>query len=79
MRNEGVVGLCGVPDAAACTRLHDVEQRCGGWLLMTHDRVWRAPQFAVIPAFPGVPGVMLGVRRAAPTCPAAAPPASSVR
>jgi CRP-like cAMP-binding protein len=28
-----------IAQAAACNRLHSVEQRCARWLLMTHDRV----------------------------------------
>ena len=28
-----------IAQAAACNRLHSVEQRCARWLLMSHDRV----------------------------------------
>jgi CRP-like cAMP-binding protein len=28
-----------IAQAAACNRLHNIEQRCARWLLMTHDRV----------------------------------------
>jgi CRP-like cAMP-binding protein len=28
-----------IAQGAACNRLHTVDQRCGRWLLMTHDRV----------------------------------------
>jgi CRP-like cAMP-binding protein len=53
--------LVQVSQTAACNRLHDIEQRCARWLLMTHDRVERAPRFALTQEFLAI---MLGVRRA---------------
>jgi len=53
--------LVQVSQTAACNRLHEIEQRCARWLLMTHDRVWRAPQFALTQEFLAI---MLGARRA---------------
>ncbi|MBD2101094.1 helix-turn-helix domain-containing protein [Leptolyngbya sp. FACHB-261] len=46
--------------SAACNCLHSIEQRCGRWLLMTHDRV-RSDQFQLTQEFLAQ---MLGVRRA---------------
>lgn len=40
-----------IAQGAACNRAHDVQQRCARWLLMTHDRVGRQPQFPISPEF----------------------------
>ena len=45
----------------ACNRLHNIEQRCARWLLMTHDRMGRP---AVMPLKQQFLAFMLGVRRA---------------
>jgi CRP-like cAMP-binding protein len=46
--------------SSACNRLHTVEQRCGRWMLHTHDRVGRE-EFYLTQEFLSQ---MLGVRRA---------------
>jgi hypothetical protein len=46
--------------SSACNRLHSVEQRCGRWMLHTHDRVGR-DEFYLTQEFLSQ---MLGVRRA---------------
>lgn len=48
-----------VAQAAACNRMHPVEERCARWLLMTHDRVG-VDHFVLTQEFLGQ---MLGVRR----------------
>jgi hypothetical protein len=48
-----------VSQAAACNRLHVIEQRCARWLLMSEDRVGR-PKFDLTQEFLAE---MLGVRR----------------
>lgn len=48
-----------VSQAAACNRLHVIEQRCARWLLMSHDRVGR-DRFDLTQEFLAE---MLGVRR----------------
>ena len=48
-----------VSQAAACNRLHVIEQRCARWLLMSQDRVGR-PKFDLTQEFLSE---MLGVRR----------------
>jgi CRP-like cAMP-binding protein len=53
-----------VAQCAACNRLHDIEQRCARWLLMTHDRVDGAESFPLKHEFLAL---MLGVRRAGVT------------
>jgi CRP-like cAMP-binding protein len=45
--------------AAACNRMHPIEERCARWLLMTHDRV-ESDHFALTQDFLAQ---MLGVRR----------------
>jgi CRP-like cAMP-binding protein len=45
--------------AVACNALHDVQQRCARWLLMTHDRV-RRDDFQLSHEFLAT---MLGTRR----------------
>jgi hypothetical protein len=52
-----------VAQSAACAHLHNVEQRCCRWLLMTHDRV-QSDEFMLTQEFLGM---MLGVRRTSPT------------
>jgi CRP-like cAMP-binding protein len=56
--------LTQVSQSAACNRIHDIEQRCARWLLMTHDRVDGATEFALRQEFLAF---MLGVRRAGVT------------
>lgn len=46
--------------STACNRLHDIDQRCAKWLLMTHDRVG-SDEFRMTQEFLAL---MLGVRRA---------------
>jgi CRP-like cAMP-binding protein len=60
--------LTQVAQTATCNRLHPIEQRCARWLLMTHDRINRAPRFPLTQAFLGQ---MLGVRRASVSAAAA--------
>jgi CRP-like cAMP-binding protein len=48
-----------VAQSAACNRVHSIEERCGRWLLMTHDRV-EADEFSLTQDFLAQ---MLGVRR----------------
>jgi CRP-like cAMP-binding protein len=52
--------LAQVARGSACNRLHNLEQRCARWLLMTHDRVGR-DEFPLTQEFLAQ---MLGVRRA---------------
>ena len=61
--------LIEVAQTAACNRLHNIEERCARWLLMTHDRVGYAAQF---PLTQGYLAIMLGVRRAGVTVAAGA-------
>jgi CRP-like cAMP-binding protein len=49
--------------SSACNRLHSVEQRCGRWMLHTHDRVGK-DEFYLTQEFLSQ---MLGVRRASVT------------
>lgn len=56
--------LTQVAQSAACNRVHDIEQRCARWLLMTHDRVDGAHEFVLKQEFLAF---MLGVRRAGVT------------
>jgi cAMP-binding proteins - catabolite gene activator and regulatory subunit of cAMP-dependent protein kinases len=56
--------LTQVAQSAACNRVHDIEQRCARWLLMTHDRVDGASEFVLKQEFLAF---MLGVRRAGVT------------
>jgi CRP-like cAMP-binding protein len=49
-----------VSQSAACNSLHSIEERCGRWLLMTHDRV-ETDEFVLTQEFLAI---MLGVRRA---------------
>ncbi len=49
-----------IAQSVTCNRLHNVEQRCARWLLMTHDRV-PGDDFPLKQEFLGQ---MLGVRRA---------------
>ncbi|HZO29798.1 MAG TPA: Crp/Fnr family transcriptional regulator [Chloroflexota bacterium] len=49
-----------ISQTAVCNRAHSIQQRCGRWLLMTHDRMGAAP-FTLTQEFLGQ---MLGVRRA---------------
>ena len=56
--------LTQVSQSAACNRVHDIEQRCARWLLMTHDRVDGVDQFPLKQEFLAF---MLGVRRAGVT------------
>jgi CRP-like cAMP-binding protein len=56
--------LTQVSQSAACNRVHDIEQRCARWLLMTHDRVDGASEFTLKQEFLAF---MLGVRRAGVT------------
>jgi CRP-like cAMP-binding protein len=55
--------LVTVAQTAACNKLHQVEQRCARWLLMTHDGV-RDDTFPMTHEFLAT---MLGVRRASVT------------
>ncbi|HEU5022709.1 MAG TPA: Crp/Fnr family transcriptional regulator [Bryobacteraceae bacterium] len=49
-----------ISQGTACNRVHEIEQRCARWLLLTHDRVG-ADEFSLTQEFLGQ---MLGVRRA---------------
>ena len=61
--------LTQVAQTAACNRLHNIEQRCARWLLMTHDRVGEAEEFPLTQSYLAI---MLGVRRAGVTVAAGA-------
>lgn len=61
--------LAQVSQSVACNRLHDIEQRCARWLLMTHDRVGDVESFSLKHEFLAL---MLGVRRAGVTTAAGA-------
>jgi CRP-like cAMP-binding protein len=62
--NDYLQALFGqISQAAACNRLHSVEERLCRWLLMSHDRV-DSDEFAVTHEFLGR---MLGARRATVT------------
>ena len=61
--------LTQVAQTAACNRLHAIEPRCARWLLMTHDRVGGAAEFALTQEYLAV---MLGVRRGGVTVAAGA-------
>jgi CRP-like cAMP-binding protein len=63
LRQYADVFLAQVSQTAACNRLHRVEERCGRWLLMTHDRV-DGNEF---PMTHQLMARMLGVRRAGVT------------
>jgi CRP-like cAMP-binding protein len=52
-----------IAQAAACNRIHPIEERCARWLLMTHDRV-ESDEFPLTQEFLSQ---MLGVRRASVT------------
>ncbi|HVF39259.1 MAG TPA: helix-turn-helix domain-containing protein, partial [Gemmatimonadaceae bacterium] len=52
-----------VAQSTACNRLHEIENRCARWLLMSHDRVGR-DSFDLTHEFLSQ---MLGVRRAGVT------------
>src|SRR5580704_8441926 len=52
----------------ACNRLHDLDQRCARWLMMTHDRVGKST-FLLTQEFLAM---MLGVRRSGVTLAASA-------
>ena len=54
--------------STACNRLHEINQRCARWLLMTHDRVGH-DEFPMTQEFLSL---MLGVRRASVSIAAAA-------
>ena len=58
-----------VAQSAACNRLHNIEQRCARWLLMTHDRMGGGDTIRLKQEFLGE---MLGVRRAGVTVAAGA-------
>jgi CRP-like cAMP-binding protein len=71
-RNTALRDVCGaftqsfmnqVSQAAACNRLHPIEERAARWLLMTHDRSG-SDEFAVTHEYLAI---MLGVRRASVT------------
>lgn len=49
-----------ISQGMGCNRMHEIEQRCARWLLLTHDRVG-ADEFSLTQEFLGQ---MLGVRRA---------------
>lgn len=53
-----------VAQTAACNRAHDITERCARWLLMTHDRMGGAEEYALTQE---VLAAMLGVRRAGVT------------
>lgn len=49
-----------ISQGTACNRVHEIEQRCARWLLLTHDRIG-VDEFSLTQEFLGQ---MLGVRRA---------------
>ncbi|HWG84346.1 MAG TPA: Crp/Fnr family transcriptional regulator [Deinococcales bacterium] len=57
-----------VAQGSACNRLHEVDERCARWLLMTHDRA-DSDTFRLTQEFLAV---MMGVRRASVSVAAAA-------
>jgi CRP-like cAMP-binding protein len=56
--------LAQVSQTAACNRMHDIQERCARWLLMTHDRIGGVDSFTLTHEFLSF---MLGVRRAGVT------------
>jgi CRP-like cAMP-binding protein len=56
--------LTQVSQTASCNRVHELQERCARWLLMTHDRVGGADTFMLTHEFLSF---MLGVRRAGVT------------
>jgi CRP-like cAMP-binding protein len=56
--------LTQVAQTASCNRMHELQERCARWLLMTHDRVGGADTFPLTHEFLSF---MLGVRRAGVT------------
>jgi CRP-like cAMP-binding protein len=61
--------LTQVAQTASCNRMHEVQERCARWLLMTHDRVDGSDTFPLTHEFLSF---MLGVRRAGVTVAAGA-------
>ena len=61
--------LTQVAQTASCNRMHEVQERCARWLLMTHDRVEGSDSFPLTHEFLSF---MLGVRRAGVTVAAGA-------
>lgn len=64
----GQTVLASLAQSVACNRLHNVNQRCAKWLLLTHDRVG-ADKFPMTHEFLSI---MLGANRPAVTTAAAA-------